>query len=101
NIAAISKNGIYRTAEYRARLCAQADLRHPVDEIVDAHVRRLEALRRAGVVRREAEGVWRIPADLVARGQAYDRQRTGGVEVQLHSHLSIDRQVTTLGATWL
>jgi hypothetical protein len=52
-------------------------------------------------VEREAEGVWRIPADLVARGLAYDRQRTGAVEVELHSHLPIDRQVSTLGATWL
>src|SRR5205085_2071114 len=101
NIAAISKDGVYRTSEHRLRLWTQAQLRQPADEIVEAHVRRLEALRRAGIVEREAEGVWRIPADLVARGHAYDRQRTGGAEVQLHSHLAIDRQVTTLGATWL
>ena len=101
NIAAVSKDGVYRTSEHRLRLGTQADLRHSVDEIVDAHVRRLEALRRAGIVQRDAEGVWRVPADLVARGHAYDRQRTGGVNLQLHSHLPIDRQVTTLGATWL
>src|SRR5208283_1675535 len=64
-------------------------------------VRRLEAMRRAGIVERETEGMWRIPSDLVARGHAYDRQRTGGVDIQLHSHLPIDRQVTTIGATWL
>jgi type IV secretory pathway VirD2 relaxase len=101
NIAALSQNGIYRTEKHRLRVRAHGDLRHHSDEIVEAHVRRLEALRRAGIVERQAEGVWQIPADLVARGQVYDRRRTGGVDIQLHSHLPIDRQVTTLGATWL
>jgi hypothetical protein len=98
---ALSKDGVYLTEEHRAHLRAQGDPRKPPEEIVDAHVRRLEALRRAGIVEREAEGIWRIPSDLVARGHAYDRQCTGGVDVQLRSHLPIDRQVTTLGATWL
>ena len=101
NVAALSQNGVYLTAEHRAHLRAHGDSHHPPDEIVDAHVRRLEALRRAGIVEREAEGIWRISKDLVARGRAYDRQRTGGIDVQLHSHLPIERQVTTVGATWL
>jgi len=101
NIAALSKDGVYLTEEHRAHLRAHGDPRVHSDEIVDAHVRRLEALRRAGIVEREAEGIWRIPSDLVARGHTYDRQRTGGVDVQLHSHLPVDRQVTTVGATWL
>ena len=101
NVAALSKDGVYLTEEHRAHLRAQGDPRHDPEEIVDAHVRRLEALRRAGIVERETEGMWRVPPDLVARGHAYDRQRTGGVDIQLHSHLPIDRQVTTIGATWL
>ena len=101
NVVALSPDGIYLTSEHRAQLRTQTDRRHGPDEIVDAHVRRLEALRRAGIVEREGEGMWRIPKDLVARGHAYDRQRTGGVDIQLHSHLPIDRQVTTMGATWL
>jgi type IV secretory pathway VirD2 relaxase len=101
NVAALSKEGVYLTEEHRARLRAQGDPRHDPDEIVDAYERRLEALRRAGIVERETEGIWRIPPDLVARGHAYDRQRTGGVDAQLHSHLPIDRLVTTMGATWL
>ena len=101
NIAALSKDGVYLTEEHRAHLEAHGDPRIHSEEIVDAHVRRLEALRRAGIVEREAEGIWRIPPDLVARGHAYDRQRTGGVDIQLHSHLPVDRQVTTMGATWL
>jgi hypothetical protein len=101
NVVALSHDGIYLAAEHRAHLRAQADPRHHPDEVVDAHVRRLEALRRAGIVERQADGIWRIPKDLVARGHAYDRQRTGGVDVQLHSRLPIDGQVTTMGATWL
>ena len=101
NVAALSKDGVYLTDEHRAHLEAHGDPRIHSEEIVDAHVRRLEALRRAGIVEREAEGIWRIPSDLVARGHAYDRQRTGGVDIQLHSHLPVDRQVTTVGATWL
>ena len=65
------------------------------------HVRRLEALRRAGVVERLAEGFWRVPEDLVERGRTYDARRLGEASVQLRSHLPIDRQITALGATWL
>ena len=101
NIAAVSKDGMYLTSEHRTQLRAQADHRNPPDEVVDAHVRRLEALRRAGIVERQSEGIWRVPADLVSRGHAYDRQRSGGVDLQLHSHLPIDRQVKAIGATWL
>ncbi len=65
-------------------------------------VRRLEALRRAGIVEREAEGVWRVPGDLPERGRQYGAQRLGGgVEVELKSHLSIERQARVIGATWL
>lgn len=71
-------------------------------EVVAAHVRRLEALRRVGIVERLAEGVWRIPGDLPERGRQYDRQRLGGgVAVELKSHLPIERQARVIGATWL
>ena len=101
NVAALSQNGVYLAAEHRMHLRTQRDPGNDPDQIVEAHVRRLEALRRAGIVQREAEGVWRIPSDLVVRGHAYDRQRSGGVDILLCSHLPIDRQVTTMGATWL
>jgi type IV secretory pathway VirD2 relaxase len=101
NVAAVSKDGVYLTSQHRAQLRAQAAPRDHPDEIVDAHVRRLEALRRAGIVERQAEGIWRIPSDLLARGHAYNRLHSGGVEFQLHSHLPIDRQVNAIGATWL
>ncbi|WP_313380624.1 DUF3363 domain-containing protein, partial [Achromobacter insolitus] len=64
-------------------------------------VRRLEALRRAGIVERVADGLWRVPDDLAERGRQYDSQRLGGVAVELKSHLPIERQARVIGATWL
>lgn len=69
---------------------------------VQSHVRRLEALRRAGIVERVHAEHWTIPADLPERGLAYDRQRFGnGPRIEEVSHLPLDRQVRHEGATWL
>lgn len=102
NIAALSENGIYRTDHHLALAQGQATPNRDPREVVAAHVRRLEALRRAGIVEREAEGVWRIPGDLAEQGRQYDVQRLGGgVAVVLKSHLPIERQTRVIGATWL
>jgi type IV secretory pathway VirD2 relaxase len=101
NIAALSRDGLYLTSEHRELLRSRDDRQIGPEDIVDAHVRRLEALRRAGIVERMGEGVWRVPADLVARAQAYDRQRTNGVDCTVHSDVPVDKQVTAVGATWL
>ncbi|WP_392395834.1 DUF3363 domain-containing protein [Paraburkholderia caledonica] len=69
--------------------------------VVATHVRRLEALRRAGIVERVAEGLWTVPDDLVERGRQHDAQRLDGVVVELKSHLPIERQARVIGATWL
>ena len=68
NILNASRNGMYQPAEHRAAL-EVAGHHADADEIVASHVRRLEALRRAGVVQRLGDGLWRVPKDLVARGQ--------------------------------
>jgi len=99
-IAAVASDGVYRVDRHLTQLRAQS-LKADPDEIVAGHVRRLEALRRAGVVERISEGLWRVPDDLVARGKAYDAGRSGSVELELHSHLPIEHQVRALGATWL
>lgn len=100
-IAELAVAGTYRADDHLAAIQAQATPDDDPHATVEAHVRRLEALRRAGIVEREAEGIWRIPADLLERGQQYDVQRSGGVSVQLCSHLPIERQVRVIGATWL
>ncbi|MFT0850311.1 relaxase/mobilization nuclease and DUF3363 domain-containing protein [Achromobacter sp. F4_2707] len=98
NIQAHARDGIYRTADHLAVIKGRD--RSPID-IVQAHVRRLEALRRAGIVERIADGVWRVPGDLAERGAAFDQRRTGGVTIALRSHLSLAQQTQSEGATWL
>jgi hypothetical protein len=102
SIAALAIDGVYRTDHHLAVAQGQAATGRDPREVVAAHVRRLEALRRTSIVERVAEGVWRVPDDLAERGRRYDAQRLGGsVAVQLKSHLPIERQVCALGATWL
>ena len=101
NIAALAVDGLYRTDHHLTMAKAQATPERDPKEVVDAHVRRLEALRRAGIVERVAEGVWRVPTDLPEQGRRYDAQRLGDVAVELRSHLPIERQVRVIGATWL
>jgi Protein of unknown function (DUF3363) len=69
--------------------------------VIDAQVRRLEALRRGKVVERLADGVWRIPTDLPERGMRYDRRRLSGVQPTIRSLVPVERQIRALGATWL
>ena len=99
-IATLASDGLYRTDHHLAIAQGQKNGRDP-REVVAAHLRRLEALRRAGIVERVAEGLWKVPDDLPERGRQYDAQRLGGVVVELKSHLPIERQARVIGATWL
>jgi len=101
NIAALASGGLYRTDHHLAIAQGQAVPGRDPQEVVATHVRRLEALRRAGIVERVAEGLWKVPDDLPERGRKYDAQRLGGVAVELKSHLPIERQARVIGATWL
>jgi len=102
NIAALAVDGVYRTDHHLAVAQGQTKPDRDPREVVAAHVRRLEALRRADIVERVAEGVWQVPSDLAERGRQYDVQRLGGgVAVELRSHLPIERQTRAIGATWL
>lgn len=101
NVAALAVDGVYRTDQHLAIAKAQATPERDPTELVDTHVRRLEALRRAGIVERVADGVWRVPADLAEQGRRYDAQRLDGAAVELRSHLPIEQQTRVIGATWL
>ncbi len=98
NIAGLARGGLYHTADHLKSVKGRDG---DPERIVQPHVRRLETLRRAGIVQRLAEGVWKIPDDLRERGRAFDLQRTGGVTVALRAHLSLAQQTRALGATWL
>ncbi|ULH06450.1 DUF3363 domain-containing protein [Alcaligenes faecalis] len=96
-IVEVAQNGLYRTADHLQQLS-----RHPqATPIVQAYVRRLEALRRANIVQRVEEGVWRVPDDLVKRGIAHNRLRAGPVEVLSRCVQPLEQQVKVLGVTWL
>jgi hypothetical protein len=69
---------------------------------VRSHVRRLEALRRAGLVERVDADHWKVPKDIVERGQAYDLSQGGdGLRIRTLSAIGLDRQIASDGATWL
>jgi type IV secretory pathway VirD2 relaxase len=70
-------------------------------EYVRAHVRRLEALRRAGIVERIDAQTWSIPNDYLARARDYDTQRNKQLGVRVLSVIDIESQVMANGATWL
>ncbi|MDI1237284.1 MAG: DUF3363 domain-containing protein [Polaromonas sp.] len=99
HIATIARDGLYKTADHVVQL-KQANDRDP-QSTVDAHVRRLEALRRAGIVERIADGVWKVPPDLLRKARQHDAQKSSGLAIELRSHLSIDQQICAIGATWL
>jgi type IV secretory pathway VirD2 relaxase len=100
-VAATDANGIYSPAAHREQALARLGA-DDADAYVRSHVRRLEALRRAGIVERIHAEHWTVPADLPERGLAYDRQRFGsGPRIDELSHMPLDRQVRHEGATWL
>ena len=100
NIAALASDGLYRTDHHLAIAQGQAVPGRDPQEVVAAHVRRLEALRRAGIVERVAEGSMEGAGRPAEQGRS-TTQRLGGAAVELKSHLPIERQARVIGATWL
>ncbi|MBA1184107.1 relaxase/mobilization nuclease and DUF3363 domain-containing protein [Pseudomonas stutzeri] len=101
SITALAADGLYRTDHHLALARSQAVEEQDPDALVERHVRRLEALRRAGIVERLAEGVWRVPTDLPEQGRQHDARRLGDVAVELRTPLPLEQQVRAVGATWL
>ena len=98
-----------------AKIAAAHDGRYSIDlhlasdpkasaAFAEAHVRRLEAMRRGRAgVERQNDGTWIIAADHVERAGAFERQQAQGapVVVRALSALPLDQQVGAGGATWL
>ncbi|MBX9592697.1 MAG: DUF3363 domain-containing protein [Hyphomonadaceae bacterium] len=72
-----------------------------VEGHIEAHVRRLEALRRAGIVGRLDGDHWVIPRDYLERAAAYDEREGRKLVAEAHSAVALDRQITAEAATWL
>jgi type IV secretory pathway VirD2 relaxase len=104
NIAQLADaSGEYRPSVHR--IMAEASrVRVPggeYDSYVESHVRRLEALRRAGIVERIDADHWRLPADFEKRAADYDAHRRGRVTLRVLSTFDLESQIDANGATWL
>ena len=97
------KQGIYRPSAHLERARTSVDrIGGDPEAFVNSHVRRLEALRRAGHAERIDTDHWRVPADLPERGRAYDLARDrADILVAILSPIDLDRQIGHNGATWL
>lgn len=97
-----TENGIYRPSAHLERM--QLDrwsLKGTPEDLIKGHVRRLEALRRAGIVGRLDADRWRIPEDFQQRSIAYDAARAPKATVRLLSAFDLEAQIGSDGATWL
>jgi type IV secretory pathway VirD2 relaxase len=105
NIAANAADGdgIYRPSRHLecVRDSFERQGKDP-EAFIRSHVRRLEALRRAGHVERIDADHWKVPEDIVERGQVYDLSQGGdGLRVRTLSVLNLEKQIGSHGATWL
>lgn len=101
-IAAIAGDGTYRPSRHLEQ--AKFEGRVPggdYEGYVDAHVRRLEALRRAGIAERIDADQWRIPEDFESRAAAYDAGRNRQATIRILSAARLEQQIGADGATWL
>jgi type IV secretory pathway VirD2 relaxase len=97
------QGGVYRPSEHLERARTAIDrIGGDPEAFVRSHVRRLEALRRAGHAERIDADHWRVPADLPERGQAYDLARDrANIRISVLSSTGLDQQIGHDGATWL
>ena len=101
-IATIAEGGVYRPSRHLEQ--ARFEGRVPggdYEGYVDAHVRRLEALRRAGIAERIDADQWRIPEDFESRAAAYDAGRNRQANIRILSAARLEQQIGADGATWL
>jgi type IV secretory pathway VirD2 relaxase len=86
-----------------------ADLHHAHDrsassDYVEAHIRRLEAMRRDGLaVERQSDGSWRIPSDYLEQALGFEQRAAKAVRVklQLLAVQDLDRESMANAPSWL
>ncbi len=72
-------------------------------EFIRSHVRRLEALRRLGVVNRSADGSWSVSNDYLNRVRLSQKTQLRRTPVDLRelTSWSLDKQTHAIGAAWV
>src|SRR5260370_25546935 len=101
-IAGVAEEGVYRPSRHLEQ--ARFEGRVPGgdhDGFIDAHVRRLEALRRARIVERIDTDHCLLPQDFESRAAVYDAGRNRQFNIRVLSTLDLERQIEADGATWL
>jgi type IV secretory pathway VirD2 relaxase len=95
----IAQNNVGR---YSAALHMEGDPKSR-PAFVEAHVRRLEAMRRAGHATRHSDGTWSVPPDYLVRAGRYERDAAlkRPVQIETVSRLTLKQMVTANGETWL
>ncbi len=89
------------------RYSVDAHLRHDPaaqEAFADAHVRRLEAMRKVmRSVEREPDGTWIIASDHLAKAEAFERHqlRSQPVAVEILSAMPLERLPAMEAATWV
>jgi type IV secretory pathway VirD2 relaxase len=89
------------------RYSIEAHLRHDTSatqSFAEAHIRRLEAMRRAGVgADRDPDGSWSIATDHLDRAAAYEARgvRDNPVEIEILSSVPLPQLEGANAATWL
>jgi type IV secretory pathway VirD2 relaxase len=94
---AAGKNGIYSD-----RMHHQVD-RQASGAFVASHVRRLEAMRREGMVERLPDGRWNVGEDYLDRALRYEalRRSRSPVRIAVLSWQRLENLPRAVGATWL
>jgi len=70
---------------------------------IQAHIRRLEAMRRSGHAERNKDGTWQVPPDYLRRARKFERTNSAGkpVYINLNSRLNLSKSTEVIGRTWL
>lgn len=95
-------SGIYRPSRHLE--LARFNVRVPSGGhagFVEYHVRRLEALRRAGIAERIDADQWRIPQDFEVRAAAHDAGGNSRANIRVLSTFDLEKQIGADGPTWL
>ncbi|WP_017930657.1 DUF3363 domain-containing protein [Robiginitomaculum antarcticum] len=72
-------------------------------QFIEAHIRRLEAMRRAGHAEREKDGTWTVPPDYLKRAARFEKSKAlaGPVDVRIVSGSPLKKLAEMMGRTWL